>query len=60
MVESQVQIDLEESVDGTQDMITSGVFDTLGRANDPELQLGATAKVPKAKEGDDTDVILID
>jgi hypothetical protein len=60
LVESQVQMDLEESVDGTQDMITSGVFDTLGRANDPELQLGATAKVPKAKEGDDTDVILID
>jgi hypothetical protein len=60
LVVSRVLRNLEESVDGTQDMVTSGVFDSLGRANDPDLQLGGPARVAASRPGDDTDVILID
>jgi len=56
----RAQRNLEESVDGTQDMVTSGIFDSLGRANDPELQLGRSARIAAAREGDQDDVLLLD
>ncbi|MBL8889693.1 MAG: hypothetical protein JNL67_06920 [Planctomycetaceae bacterium] len=59
-VVSRVLRQLEETVDGTQDMITSGVFDSLGRANDPELQLGKPAQVAVSREGDENDVLVVD
>jgi hypothetical protein len=60
LVVSRVLRNLEESVDGTQDMISSGVFDSLGRANDPELQLGGPARIAAARQGDDSDVVMMD
>ncbi|MBL8855690.1 MAG: hypothetical protein JNK57_17110 [Planctomycetaceae bacterium] len=60
MVVSRILTQFEETVDGTQDMVTSGVFDSLGRANDPELQLGKPAQIAASREGDDSDVVLID
>jgi hypothetical protein len=60
LVVSRILTQFEEAVDGTQDMVTSGVFDSLGRANDPELQLGKPAQIAAARDGDDNDVMLID
>lgn len=57
---SRILREFEETVDGTQDVVTSGDFDALGRANDPELQLGKPARIVASKAGDDKDVILID
>lgn len=59
-VVSRVLRQIEETVDGTQDMITSGVFDSLGRANDPELQLGKAAQIAVSREGDENDVLVVD
>lgn len=60
LVVSRILTPFEETVDGTQDMVTSGVFDSLGRANDPELQMGKPAQIAAAREGDENDVMLID
>lgn len=60
LVVSRILTQFEETVDGTQDMVSSGIFDSLGRANDPELQLGKPVQIAAAREGDDNDVILID
>jgi hypothetical protein len=57
---SRVLREFEETVDGSQDVVTSGDFDALGRANDPELQLGKPARIAASRAGDDADVILID
>jgi hypothetical protein len=59
LVVSRILAEFEETVDGTQDMITSGVFDSLGRANDPELQLGKPAQIAASRDGDENDVMLI-
>ncbi len=57
---SRILREFEEAVDGSQDVVTSGDFDALGRANDPELQLGKPARIAASRAGDDSDVILID
>lgn len=59
-VVSRVLRQMEETVDGTQDMLISGVFDSLGRANDPELQLGKSAQIAVSREGDEKDVLVVD
>lgn len=57
---SRILREFEETVDGSQDVVASGDFDALGRANDPELQLGKPARIAASRAGDDADVILID
>ncbi len=52
--------DISVEVDGTQDMVTNGAFDALGRTNDPDLQIGKEAKVSKGRAGDDKDVMILD
>lgn len=61
MVKAQVLEDLVEPVNGTQDMLVTGEFDSLGRTNIPALKLANdNATVKKSKQGDDTDFWLVD
>lgn len=60
MIKVRVLQDIAADVDGTQDMVANGAFDTLGRTNDPGLMIGKQGVVVKSRQGDETDVFLVD
>lgn len=61
MVRVKVLEDMPVQVNGNQDILVNGDYDSLGRTNVPRLKLANDeATVKKSKPGDDTDYWMVD